>query len=586
MHYPVWYLPEIGGGSLIALIAVFHVFISHFAVGGGLYLVLAERKGLHEHSQAILDFTHRHAKFFLLVTMVLGSISGVGIWFIISLVNPAATSYLIHSFVFGWAAEWVFFTVEIAAAFVYFYLFGKMDWSTHLKVGYLYFFAAWMSLFLINGIIGVMLTPGAWAETGDFWQGFFNPSFWPSLFFRTFVAILLAGCYGCLSAAWSRDEEVRVRMTRFSGLCSLIAFIGAVPAAVWYVLVLPAGPRQLVLGKSPTIVLALEYGTVAVLLLLTITLVATIIRPQFNNRLVALAAMACAFVLLGSFEWVREAARRPYVINEVIYSNSIFKKDADKLTAGGFLESAVWVAHKRLSPDNRVAVGRELFIHQCYSCHTLGGGNNDLAAQTANMSYPALVSYLGKMHILRPFMPPFVGTADEARALASYLIGEMHGKEVQEGGEQAGDGMAAGRQLFEENCAACHGREDVTGAFDGQTKEKAETILLTLNEISSEMASFGGTDLERGLLADFLRLPVALPGAQKVVDGAAVFDMHCASCHGSDDLAGKIVSWDRALIYENLGRLQELAPEMPPFTGSEEERAALAKYLDDLKGGK
>ena len=44
MNYPVWYLPSLGGGFLIALIAITHVFISHFAVGGGLYLVLAERK--------------------------------------------------------------------------------------------------------------------------------------------------------------------------------------------------------------------------------------------------------------------------------------------------------------------------------------------------------------------------------------------------------------------------------------------------------------------------------------------------------------------------------------------------------------
>ena len=44
MNYPVWYLPEIGGGLLIAIIAVLHVFVSHFAVGGGLYLIYAEKR--------------------------------------------------------------------------------------------------------------------------------------------------------------------------------------------------------------------------------------------------------------------------------------------------------------------------------------------------------------------------------------------------------------------------------------------------------------------------------------------------------------------------------------------------------------
>ena len=43
MNYPVWQL-GFPGGLLIAAVAVFHVFISHFAVGGGAYLVLTERR--------------------------------------------------------------------------------------------------------------------------------------------------------------------------------------------------------------------------------------------------------------------------------------------------------------------------------------------------------------------------------------------------------------------------------------------------------------------------------------------------------------------------------------------------------------
>ena len=42
MNYPVWDIPA--SGLLIAVIAILHVFVSHFAVGGGLFLVLVERK--------------------------------------------------------------------------------------------------------------------------------------------------------------------------------------------------------------------------------------------------------------------------------------------------------------------------------------------------------------------------------------------------------------------------------------------------------------------------------------------------------------------------------------------------------------
>jgi len=42
MEYPIWHLTTLGGGFWIALVGTFHVFLAHFAVGGGLYLVLAE----------------------------------------------------------------------------------------------------------------------------------------------------------------------------------------------------------------------------------------------------------------------------------------------------------------------------------------------------------------------------------------------------------------------------------------------------------------------------------------------------------------------------------------------------------------
>lgn len=187
MNYPVWQLDAFGGGLLIAIIAIIHVYISHFAVGGGLFLVLTEMKGLREGSAEILAYTRRHTKFFLLLTMVLGGMTGVGIWFTIALVNPAATSSLIHIFVFGWAIEWVFFLAEIVSLLFYYYTFDRLRPRKHLILGWIYFGCAWASLFVINGIIDFMLTPGAWLTDNNFWSGFFNPTFWPALFFRTLI---------------------------------------------------------------------------------------------------------------------------------------------------------------------------------------------------------------------------------------------------------------------------------------------------------------------------------------------------------------------------------------------------------------
>ena len=46
MNYPVWDVPHIGSGLMIAIIAIFHIMISHFAIGGGFYLPIAERMAL------------------------------------------------------------------------------------------------------------------------------------------------------------------------------------------------------------------------------------------------------------------------------------------------------------------------------------------------------------------------------------------------------------------------------------------------------------------------------------------------------------------------------------------------------------
>jgi len=41
MDYPIWDL-AMGGGMLMAIVAIPHVIVSHFAIGGGLLIVVTE----------------------------------------------------------------------------------------------------------------------------------------------------------------------------------------------------------------------------------------------------------------------------------------------------------------------------------------------------------------------------------------------------------------------------------------------------------------------------------------------------------------------------------------------------------------
>jgi cytochrome bd-type quinol oxidase subunit 1 len=109
MHYPWWYVPHLTAPMLIAVVAVVHVLVSHYAVGGGLFLAVETGHAYREGDRSYLAYLKRHARFFILLTVVFGAITGVGIWWTIGLASPLATEVLIRTFVFGWATEWVFF---------------------------------------------------------------------------------------------------------------------------------------------------------------------------------------------------------------------------------------------------------------------------------------------------------------------------------------------------------------------------------------------------------------------------------------------------------------------------------------------
>ena len=234
MNYPVWEV-TFGAGLLIAWVSVLHVFVSHFAVGGGLFLVLTERKAYRENDDALLAWLQKHTRFFALVTVVFGAISGVGIWFTIGLIQPAGTGTLIRVFVWGWAIEWVFFFLEITAVLLYMYGWDRVDRKTHLWLGWIYFGAAYASLAVINGIICFMLTPGGWIQNHAFWSGFLNPTYFPSLLFRTLIALALAGIYALITTATAKDPDFRARIARWSTRWIIPAFVLMPLAAWWYV---------------------------------------------------------------------------------------------------------------------------------------------------------------------------------------------------------------------------------------------------------------------------------------------------------------------------------------------------------------
>jgi cytochrome bd ubiquinol oxidase subunit I len=371
MDYPLWDL-AMGGGLLMALVAIPHVIVAHFAIGGGLLIVVAETLSVTRGDAALRDLARRSSLMLILVSTVFGAISGVGIWVVAGLISPAAISALIHTFVWGWAIEWVFFILEIVAALIYYTTWDRISKGAHLLVGWLYVVGAFMSLVVINGIITFMLTPGSWLQTGAFWDGFFNPTYWPSLMLRTGIALLMATVFMVFVALRTTTAR-RASVLRYLGgwlvAGSLIAYAGY----RWWEAALPDTARGLFAGPAPALSGLTATRSLA-LWALAVALVGgsliLIAAPKLARKLTAAIVALAAFTFFGGYERLREGVRKPFLIHSHLFSNGLLVRDIPRLNESGVVAHSGWAA--RASADGG-DVGRQVFRTQCSSCHTLDG---------------------------------------------------------------------------------------------------------------------------------------------------------------------------------------------------------------------
>ena len=491
MNYPVWEL-EMGGGLLIAIVSVIHVFVSHFAIGGGLFLVLTEHYAYRKEDGRLRDYLVTHSRFFALLTLVFGAITGVGIWFTIALVSPAATSSLIRIFVFGWATEWVFFFVEIAAALVYYRTWESVSRRTHLAVGWVYFVSAFLSLIVINGILTFMLTPGAWTETRSFWDGFFNPTYWPSAAARTFICVALAGIYALLTGVRIGERETRGRLVRYAAGWAIIGTLLTIPSLAWYRALLPAGSEELLAGGMPTA--AKAFGLIPLFggITLLLSVVAYVTRHRFRFVL-ALALALFGLFSFGALEWTREAVRKPFVIYDYMYSNGLRVGEGEKMAAGGgLLATTAWAGAREAKPD--AACGEDVFRFACRGCHTMNGYRG-VAGPLAGLEAGYIEGLCRNVDKMKYRMPAFPGNRVEALALAEFIAVE------------AGPAHAAAtpEAAFQRRCGFCHtvdGDRPLRGSLEGNGRDDLIELITMIGDLTEEMPLWTGGETEAGLVAD------------------------------------------------------------------------------------
>jgi mono/diheme cytochrome c family protein len=501
MNYPVWELAA-GGGVLMAAVAVLHVVVSHFAVGGGLWLVLTERMAASRRDPELLAFVRTQSRVFILVTLVFGAITGVGIWTTAALISPHTIIALIRAYVWGWAMEWVFFVVEICAALVYWYGWDRLSSRTHQAVGWIYFISAWMSLVIINGIITFMLTPGGWLENHAFWTGFFNPTYWPSLVLRTGAAVTMAGLFTLLTAAYLRRGAARYTAVRWSAAWVLAGLAAFALAGRWYgaslAAALPGWP-DLVAGAVPVLptVIRVMWLGLAAGALVALWPLAT---PHRWNPLGGWLLFTAGLALFGGGEWAREVARKPYTIHGYLYSTGLLVAQEAEVAEAGAGAFTRWRDPAATTPAAR---GADLYRAWCQPCHTLDGYNG-LRPYLVHWSDEQIAGFLPRLQHMRGLMPAWHGRGDDTAELVAHLAAARVGREA----VFPDDARAAAARAFALHCGLCHtvdGFRPLRDSLAGLTREELDAdVLDLLTDYTDEMPPYLADESEREHLLDYL----------------------------------------------------------------------------------
>lgn len=440
MNFPSLDYSWFGNGSVIALIAIIHVIISHgVAIGTTVIVVSMEYRAVRTNDAKLNDLAKNIAKWLLIITTTAGAMTGVGIWFSTTVIQPDSISALLRIFFWAWVAEWVVFITEVVLLIIYYYTWDK--WTDakgkrrHVNLGIALAFFSWLTMAIITGVLAAKLTPGRWTETFSFWHAFINPTYLPSLGFRMFLAISLAIVMVSFFIRWLvKDEELRAETFRVFGLLGAISLPATFITGLWYLWAIPDNAYNMIMwstGMPEHIFKGLNLIAFAILILFLVWLIK---QPKKLPWLLSILAFGAAVGFIGEFEVVRESIRKPFVIYDYMYANGLLEQDREKYNEEGFLTHATWANESEVTPANLLDAGRDVYVGQCITCHTVDGWRDKraLGNRLEGWDAEAIKTFIPTMHNVHVAMPPFMGTDEELEALANYLYDAINRSEVRE----------------------------------------------------------------------------------------------------------------------------------------------------------
>jgi hypothetical protein len=434
--FPTWYEPGVGSGWVVGIMSTIHVLFSHTSVGAAIFFMALATISYQQNKPELLTFVKRYGIFLLVFSYILGSITGPGIWFSTTVASPRGISALIHTFVWKWATEWVFFMIEVVGIYAVVYLVGKVDQRTHLRMTIILGLASYTTMLIILGILSFMMWPGKpeFFTEGGYLNGFYGANTFAQLAMRTAFMLSVTAIVGSIVTAGFSDMTFRRQMNRWLAGIGIFGTVAGALLFQWYLHTLPDYATLILENRLPEWFTPSLYSILGGML---VYFIAMIITPRMITTVVA-GLMTVATLVFGLWpeEVARESMRKPFVAGQYVYSNQIIARDVPGLGIKselplledkGVLKTHIFIPDRLriVTPENKVEVGQTLALVLCSNCHSLTttgmrpiasyfGGNTD---EMAIKDY--LLGALSTGNTL--YMPQIPLKEDEADALAAYL---------------------------------------------------------------------------------------------------------------------------------------------------------------------
>jgi mono/diheme cytochrome c family protein len=191
-------------------------------------------------------------------------------------------------------------------------------------------------------------------------------------------------------------------------------------------------------------------ATIVVCATIVLAMLWAALRPARVRSWALVLPAILSIALLGMFERVREFVRKPYAIAGYLYSNGYRVEDYPLLQRDGLLAHATYTPVRVITAENELVAGREVFNLACTRCHTVDGingirpilqgmyGRTDANGEAEPWQRDVISAYVGSMHNVRPYMPPFPGSDRERDALAAWLVSLQTRRDVIDGAQVTG----------------------------------------------------------------------------------------------------------------------------------------------------